>query len=128
METQTAEKSQFPLFPRLTEEAANEAQALMDGFKAKMLKLCEETLGQLYCDVSMYVESDHWTNYRNDLLAGLRNYGNRKIQASYDFAKIRRAIFDEYRAELIADINQDLLEEIDELKKTISREREYSRR
>ena len=92
-----------------------------------MLKLCEETLGQLYCDVSMYIESDHWTNYRNDLLAGLQNYGNRKIQASYDFAKIRRAIFDEYRAELIADINQDLLEEIDELKKALSREREYKR-
>ena len=128
METQADEKSQYPLFPRLTEEAADEAQALMDGFKTKMLKLCEETLGQLYCEVSVYIESDHWANYRNDLLDGLRNYGNRKIQASYDFAKIRRAIFDEYRDEIIADINQDLLEEIDELKKTISREREYARR
>jgi hypothetical protein len=119
---------EYPLFPRLAPEAEAEAQALMDGFKEKMLKLCQETLGQLYCDVSAYIESDHWTNYRNDLLAGLQNYGNRKVQASYDFAKIRRAIFEEFRAEIVADLNADLLAEVEELKKTIALEREYARR
>ena len=119
---------QYPLYPSLAPEAQAEAQALIDGFKKKMLKLCEETLGELYCDVSAYIESDHWTNYRNDLLAGLQNYGNRKVQASHDFAKIRRGIFDEYRAEIIADLNADLLAEVEDLKKTIEQEREYARR
>ena len=119
---------QYPLYPSLAPEAQAEAQALMDGFKEKLLKLCHETLGQLYCDVSAYIESDHWTNYRNDLLAGLQNYGNGKVQASHDFAKIRRAIFEAYRAELVADLNADLLAEVEDLKKTIEREREYARR
>ena len=119
---------EYPLYPRLAPEAEIEAQALMEGFKAKMLALCKETLGQLYCDVSAYIESDHWTNYRNDLLAGLQNYGNRKVQASYDFAKIRRAIFEAYRAEIVDDLNQDLLKEVDDLKKTLAQEREYARR
>jgi hypothetical protein len=118
---------EFPLYPTLAPEAIIEAQALMDGFKAKMLKLCDETLGNLYCNVSAYIESDHWTNYRNDLLAGLRNYGNRKVQASYDFAAIRLAIFNEFRAEIIPDINQDLLAEVESLKKQLVVERERSR-
>lgn len=113
----------LPLYPLLAPEAQAEAQALMDSFKEKMLKLCQETLGQLYCDVSAYIESDHWTNYRNELLDGLCNYGNRKVQASYDFAKIRRAIFDEYRSEIIADLNQDLVAEVEELKKKLEAER-----
>ena len=119
---------EYPLYPKLSPEAKEEAQALMDSFKEKMLNLCQETLGQLYCDVSAYIQSDHWTNYRNDLLDGLRNYGNRKVQASYDFAKIRHAIFDEYRSEIVADLNQDLLKEVEELKKTIESERELHRR
>ena len=108
---------EFPLFPTLAPEAQAEAQALMDGFKAQLLNLCEETLGKLYTDVSAYIESDHWTNYRNDLLAGLRNYGNRKVQASYDFAKIREAIYREYKDEIVADLNQDMIKEIEMLKK-----------
>lgn len=119
---------EYPLYPTLAPEAQAEAQALMDAFKEKLLKLCQETLGQLYCDVSTYIESDHWTNYRNDLLAGLQNYGNRKIQASYDFAKIRRAIFEAHRAEIIADLNADLLAEVDDLKKQLEREHECARR
>jgi hypothetical protein len=118
---------EYPLYPTLAPEAQAEAQALMDSFKAQMLKLCDETLGKLYCDVSAYIECDHWTNYRNDLLAGLQNYGNRKVQASYDFAKIRQAIFKEFRADIIADLNQDLMKEVEELKQELQRERENRR-
>lgn len=107
---------EFPLYPTLSGEAANEAQQLMDAFKTKMLKLCEETLGDLYCDVSCYIESDHWTNYRRELLDGLCNYNNSKVQAAYDFKKIRKAIYEEYKEEIIKDLNADLLEEIEDLK------------
>jgi hypothetical protein len=120
--------NEYPLYPTLAPEAQAEAQALMNSFKAQMLKLCQETLGELYCDVSAYIESDHWTNYRNDLIAGLRNYGNRKVQASHDFAKIRRAIYEEYRAEIVADLNADLVAEVERLKKDLEREREFRRR
>ena len=120
-------KKDYPLYPRLSDEAAAEAQTLMDSFKVKMLALCKETLDTLYTDVSTYIESDHWTNYRNELLRGLQNYGNRKVQASYDFAKIRRAIFEAYRPEIVEDLNADLLKEVEELKAELERQREYAR-
>jgi hypothetical protein len=48
------------------------------------------------------------------------------VQASYDFAKIRRAIFEEYRDEIVSDLNQDLLAEIERLKDQLERERELA--
>lgn len=110
---------QYPLYPQLSEEAQKEAQELMDQFKTSMLKICDETLEKLYCSVSCYIESDHWTNYRNELMDGFRNYNNRKVHAQYDFAKIRAEIYKEFREELIPDLNQDLLKEIESLKSHI---------
>lgn len=121
-------RKEYPMYPTLSPEAQDEAQLVMDGFKAKMGELCNEVLSQLYCDVTPYIESDHWQNYRNELLDGLRNYDNRKIQASYEFDKIRRAIFDEYRDEIINDLNQDLVKEIQELKEKIERKEEIERK
>lgn len=126
--SEQAMSDEYPLYPRLSPDGEKEAQLLFDGFKAKMAKICEETLEQLYCDVATHIESASWTNFRNDLLSGLRNYGNRKVQADYDFAQIRRAIFEEFRAEIISDINQDLLKEVEDLKKQLENEREYNRR
>ena len=110
---------EYPLYPELSEEGGAEAQALVDKFKEHLKKAAEEVLGDLYCDVAVHIESDSWTNYRNHLMAGLRNYSNRKIQGEYDFAAIRRAIFEEYRDEIIPELNQDLLEENKALKEEI---------
>ena len=110
---------EYPLYPNLTEAATKEVQVIMDKFKVKMLEVCEDALSELYTDVSMYVESDHWQNYRNQIMAGFKNYDNRKIQAEHDFAKIRKEIYKEFREQLIPDMNKDLLEEIDRLKKQI---------
>lgn len=110
---------EYPLYPTLSELGQQEAQALIDQFKAQMKKVCEDTLSELYTDVACYIESDSWTNYRNQLISGFQNYDNRKVQGQHDFAKIRKAIYEEFRAELIPDLNQDLLSEIESLKLTI---------
>jgi len=115
---------EYPLFPELSEAAREEAVQLIESFKEKLKKVAEEIIGDLYCDILPYIESDSWTNFRNDLLDGFLNYNNRKIQGEYDFAKIRRAIFEEYRNEIIKDLNQDLLKENEELKKEVKRLRE----
>lgn len=113
---------EFPLYPELTEAGQKEAQAAMDKFKAEMLKVSgaclEEAASDFYTNILPHVESDSWTNYRNELVAGLSDYQN-KHHAEYDFAKIRRAMFEEYREEIINDLNQDLVKEIDSLKKHI---------
>lgn len=110
---------EFPLYPNLTEAGEEEAQKLLDRFKEQMKKIATEVIGDLYCDVALYIESDSWTNFRNEIMDGYRNYNNRKIQAEYDFAKIREAIYKEYREELIKDLNQDMVKEVEELKKQL---------
>jgi hypothetical protein len=116
---------EYPLYPELPEDAKIEAQALIDAFKKKLISEATEAISSLYCDVAYYIESDSWSNFRNELLAGLCNYSNRRIQSDYDFAKIRRAIFDEYKSEIIPELNQDLVKENDDLKKQIESLREF---
>ena len=106
----------YPLYPALPEDGASEAQALVEQFKAALSKAATEVIGQLYCDIVPHIESDSWTNYRNHLMDGFKDYRNRKIQGEFDFKEIRKAIYEEYREELIVDLNQDMVTEINELK------------
>jgi len=118
----------FPLYPELPEAGAEEAQRLVEKFKGQLKQAAEEVLGQLYCDVAVHIESDSWTNFRNVLLEGFRNYSNRHIQSKYDFKEIRKAIFKDFKDEIIADLNQDMVEEIEDLKRRLQQEREWNSR
>lgn len=120
--------TEYPLFPELSEEGKQEAQALLNSFRTAMLKVCEEALSTLYTDVAIYIETDSWTNFRNQLLSGLQNYGNRKVQAEYDFKTIRQAILKEHRSDIISDLNEDMVSEIESLKKELEQERDFNRR
>ncbi len=99
----------------------------MDEFKKKMLEICKDVLTLLYCDVAMYIESDSWSNFRNELLRGFSTYGNRKLQADYDFAKIRQTIFEEHREEIIKEVKEDIVKENESLKKQLECERSFNR-
>ena len=48
-------------FPLLTERGQIEAQQLIDVFKAEMLKVADEVLGKLYCDIAIHIETLHET-------------------------------------------------------------------
>jgi predicted metallo-beta-lactamase superfamily hydrolase len=117
-------RKDFPLYPPLKDGAVQEAQILMDGFKKNMEKIAKETLSKLYCDVVMYIESDSWVNFRNEILQGFSKYGNRKLQADYDFSKIRQTIFEEHREEIIKEIEQDIIKENEKLKEQLKWEKE----
>lgn len=109
----------YPLYPELTEQGKEEAQKIMDSFKPKLVSLITEILGDLYTDVSFYVESDHWTNYRNALMNGFNDYKRGKIDHSYDFKELRRAIYENNKEEIIKDLNQDLVAENRKLEERI---------
>jgi len=109
----------YPLYPRLSEEGEKESQIIIDAFKEKLKAAAEDAIGELYCDVVPHIESDSWTNYRNDLMDGFSNYGNRLIQGEHDFAKIRASILKNHHEEIISDLNQDMLKEIERLKEEI---------
>ena len=102
---------EYPLYPELTEQGKEEAQKIMDSFKPKLKKLMDEVLADLYTDVSYYVESDHWTNYRNALMDGFRGYGGGKPNHEYDYKELRQSIYKNHKNEIVADLNQDLVEE-----------------
>lgn len=111
---------EYPLYPELTEEGKVEAQKIMDSFKPRLTSLMEEILGRLYCDVSYYVESDHWTNYRNALLDGFRGYTDGRAAHEHDFKKLRQAIYQQHKEQIVQDLNQDLVEENERLKKELA--------
>ena len=106
---------EYPLYPELTEQGKEEAQKIMDSFKVKLKKLMDEVLADLYTDVSYYVESDHWTNYRNALMDGFRGYGGGKPNHEYDYKELRQSIYKNHKNEIVADLNQDLVEENERL-------------
>jgi len=113
-------KTEFPLYPELTEAGKQEAVELIESFKENLKEAAEEVIGSLYCDVLHYIESDSWTNFRTDLMSGLTNYANRRVQGEYDFKKIRQQIFEDFREEIVKDLDQDNLEKIEELKAEIA--------
>ena len=122
------EPNKYPFYPALSEAGSQEAVELIEDFKKKLISAAEEAISNLYCDIVPHIESDSWTNYRNDLMSGFGNYGNRKIQAKHDFKAIRTQIYIEFRDDIIADLNQDHLEKIKELEESLEWERKFRAR
>jgi len=110
---------EYPLCPELTEQGKEEAQKIMDSFKVKLSKLLDDVLGELYTDVSFYIESDHWSNYRNVLMNGFRGYKHGQTNHEYDYKELRQAIYKNHKEEIVKDLNQDLVEENENLKAQI---------
>jgi len=110
-------------YPELSEDGCKAAQYLVDGFKINLKKAALEVIDNLYMDVAVHIEGDSWTNYRNKIMDGFRNYGNKMVHHEYDFKIIREEIFREFRAEIIKDLDQDNLKEIERLNAVIKRSR-----
>jgi hypothetical protein len=106
-------------YPALTEQGEKEAQIIMDTFKKKMAVVADEVISSFYTDVSFYVESDHWTNYRQSMINGLMGYKKVGTEDSYGFKELRTAIYTGNKEEIIKDLNADLVLENQQLKERI---------
>lgn len=102
---------EYPLFPKLTEQGEKEAQRIMDSFKPRIQALVTELMDDLYCDVAYHVESDSWTNYRNDLMDGFKGYTAGSSNHPSDFKELRQAIYKNHKEAIVGDLNQDLIDE-----------------
>lgn len=109
-------ENEYPLYPEISEIGKQESQKFIDQFKEKLKKVAEEVIGELYIDIPCYIESDSWSNFRNQIMDGFKNYNTRLKQNKFDFKEIRQQIFKEYRDDIIKDLNQDLIKENEELK------------
>ncbi len=113
-------ENEYPFYPALSENGKEEAQKLIDQFKERLIEVAEETIKDLYTDVVVYIESDSWTNFRKELLEGFKGY-NVRAESQYDFKEIRKQIYEEFKDEIIKDLDQDNLEKIERLEKEIER-------
>lgn len=118
---------EYPLYPELTEQGKEEAQKIMDSFKPRLVELMNEVMGDLYTDVSYYVDSDHWTNYRNALMDGFKGYTHGKADHEYDYKALRQAIYANHKDEIVKDLNQDLVKEIESLNNQIKQLQQINR-
>ena len=118
-------QNEYPLFPELTEQGKKEAQDLMIKFekrlKERAVEIMKDITTDFYCDILNEVESDHWSNYRTKLLNALCDYNNKGKQGAHDFDRIRKAIYRKHKEDIVKDLNQDLLDEIKDLKRELRR-------
>lgn len=92
-----------------------ESQEYIDKFRNKMKAIADETLGELYCNIMPYCETDTWTNYRESLRLELE-HEYKFSTFKQDWAKnFRRAVFVENREEISKLIEQDILKRIKHL-------------
>jgi hypothetical protein len=112
-------------YPKLTEMGQLEAQELVENFKSKLRKAAHEIISDLYTEIPDYIESDSWTNFRNTILADLCDYSNQREKHGRDFKRIRQSIYEENKEQINKDLNQDLLGEIESLRKQLEYERTY---
>jgi hypothetical protein len=98
-------------------------------FDKQLLDRAKELIGtitnEFYYEIANEVESDHWFNYRQKIIDGISNYNN-KGHSKHDFDTIRKSIYRNHKEDIVKDLNQDLLEEIEDLKKRL--ENAYSSR
>lgn len=120
-EPKDTRKEDYPLYPLLSEEGKLEAERVIELAKKRIKDVCDEALGEIYMGIPRYIESDSWTNFRNDMMDGFRDYRTRIKQGEYDFKQIRQTIYNEFRAEIIADLDQDNLAEIKRLQEAVKR-------
>lgn len=109
-------------YPQLTDQGQLEAQELIENFKSKLRKVASEIIGELYMDVQTHIKTDAWFNYRNQLWRELSDWKN--LHAHHGYKEVRQAILEEHREDLVKDLNQDLLAEVESLKKQLDIVRE----
>ena len=111
--------NEYPFYPTLNEPGEQDATERINRFVEQLKSAAQEAIDNFYCEDLPHIESDSWQNFRNQIVAGFQNYGNSKVQAEYDFAKIRKAIYKEFKDDIIKDLNQDNLKRISELEQQV---------
>jgi hypothetical protein len=114
-------------FPELSEQGNQDALHLVERFKSKLQTVAEEMIGELYCNLIPHIETDAWTNYREECRLALQKEYCQSETASSEQAwafYVRKAIFVQFREELEKGIIADQVKEIARLREMLN-ERRY---
>jgi len=106
-----------------------EVQIQIDIFKAKMRKISEEVLGQIYCDCMNYADTDAHINYHNYLKDHFRESLIKEITEGYQHYSwahgIRMELLAKYPKEISNKIITDLQGKIKSLEEHIEQLRRF---
>lgn len=116
--------------PELSEKGREEAEQVLKTYRDKVKAVAEEAIDEIYCKLLPWIESDAWGNYRAQMESELVMAAKADVLTDKQcWGKgIRLAILEEHKAELIPLLNQDLLSQVEELKKALEYERNSNRR
>ena len=107
------------LYPELPEREQERIKALIDKFKADLLKVAEETVREVYTDIGPYLESDTLLNLRSKMMDALCNPAS-VTDFGYDWKLLRRTMFEEYRDEIMAEMPEELMQENERLRRQLN--------
>jgi hypothetical protein len=110
-------------YPRISEQGEKEAQALIESFKEKLKRVASDVLDDLYFDVGSYIESDSWTNFRNQFISAFRRL-DEKFCGVYNLKDLARVIAEEHPEQIAKLVDQGNVEKIRSLEESV----EYWRR
>jgi hypothetical protein len=111
------------LYPELSDEGVQQFENAITAMKKQMEKAAVEAIDGVYVGLTHYIESDAWSNFRSEIVQAVSDYRGYKKVSGYDAKKIRRAIFEDFREEIISDLNQDNIDRIAELEEQIEQMR-----
>lgn len=99
----------------------------MEDVKHQIAKLVQSALSDAYVNSHRYIESDAWTNYRQDLRSELaKTIVPEILTAETTWARVvRNLIFIENRGELVDMINLDTKAELKALRESVSKMHEH---
>lgn len=96
------------------------AEQLTQRFIEKLRKAANEVLGDLETEYLPYIQPDLESNLRLSIIHEIEGWTSRGALGEYSAQKIRAKILEEHRAEIINELNQDLMRKIEEQEKTIA--------
>jgi hypothetical protein len=112
---------------KLVEQRQKDFESFMGraiaNIKSEINNLVDEAAQDINASYAPFIDTDAWTNYRSYLMKELKGGAFKEVSNTTEghWAKnVRDMIFHEHKDELIAAINQDLLREIDKLKRDLN--------
>lgn len=105
-------------YPKLSEKGQQDFDDIISMAKLRMLDVCKESLGEVYIDICEHIESDSWTNFRNQFVDAFMRL-DENFCGVYNLRKMAMKIAETYPEKLAGLINEKNVDEIEMLKKVI---------
>lgn len=122
-------EAQATFYPELSEDGVKQAEAVLEAFRSKIKSAVQNAVSdvadELYFHYADHIQTDAWTNFRTSIERSALDYGN--IRQTGFGREVRRKMLDEHRAEIIDDLNADLLDQIKSLEELVESLRSANR-